>query len=95
MARVSVKTFSVIRDAIGSDVIEIEVDKPETVGELFNALLRKYGEPFKEKIWDPNTGEISPFLIRLNDDIIRSTADMDKEIKDGDKIALIIPVGGG
>ena len=95
MARVSVKTFSVIRDVLGSHVIEIEVDKPETVGGLFDALVREYGEPFKEKIWDPNTGEISPFLIRLNDEIIRSAADMDKEIKDGDKIALIIPVGGG
>jgi len=95
MARVSVKTFSVIRDALGADVIEIEVDKPETVGGLFDTLVRTYGKPFKEKIWDPDTGEISPFLIRLNDEIIRSISDMDRKIKDGDKIALIIPVGGG
>ena len=95
MARVSVKTFSVIRDALGADVIEIDVESPETVGTLFDAMVRKYGEPFKEKIWDPDTGEISPFLIRLNDEIIRSTVDLDKKIKDGDKISLIIPVGGG
>ena len=95
MARVSVKTFSVTRDAIGAGVVEIDVENPETVGELFDTMARKYGKPFKEKIWDPNTGEIAPFLIRLNDEIIRSSVDLDKKIKDGDKISLIIPVGGG
>jgi len=95
MAKVKVKTFSVIRDVLGSDVVEIEVDNPATVGGLFDALLRQYGQPFKEKIWDPNTGEVAPFLIRLNEAIIRSTSDMDEKIQDGDEIALIFPIGGG
>ena len=95
MARVKVKTFSVIRDILGSDVVEIDVDNPETVGGLFDTLLRQYGQPFKEKIWDPNTGEMAPFLIKLNETIIRTTSDMDKEIQDGDEIAVIFPIGGG
>ena len=77
MARVKVKTFSVIRDILGSETIEVEVDKPETVDGLFNALVRQYGQPFKDKIWDPNTGEIAPFLIKVNETIIRSTSDLD------------------
>lgn len=95
MARVKVKTFSVIRDILGSDVVEIDVHKPETVGGLFDTLLRQYGQPFKDKIWDPNTGEMAPFLIKLNETIIRTTSDMDKEIQDGDEIAVIFPIGGG
>ena len=95
MARVKVKTFSVIRDVLGSDIVEIDVDNPETVGGLFDALLHQYGQPFKEKIWDPNTGKMAPFLIKLNETIIRSTSDMNKEIQDGDEIALIFPIGGG
>lgn len=95
MARVKVKTFSVIRDILGSDVIEIDVDNPETMGRLFEALLHRYGQPFKEKLWDPNSGEMAPFLIRLNDTIISSTLDMDKKIQDGDEIAVIFPIGGG
>ena len=95
MARVKVKTFSVIRDVLGSDIVEIDVDESETVRGLFAALLRKYGQPFKEKLWDPNTGEMAPFLIRLNDTVISSTLDIDREIKDGDEIAVIFPIGGG
>jgi len=95
MARVKVKTFSVIRDILGSETIEVEVDKPETVDGLFNALVRQYGQPFKDKIWDPNTGEIAPFLIKVNETISRSTSDLDKEIQNGDEIAIIFPIGGG
>ena len=95
MARVKVKSFSVIRDVLGAEVIEIDANQPETVGGLFEELVRRYGQPFKEKIWDPNTGQIAPFLIKLNESLIRSTSDMDHRIKNGDEIAIIFPIGGG
>lgn len=95
MARVKVKSFSVIRDVLGADTVEIDVSSPETIGGLFDALLGKYGQPFKDRIWDPNTGGIAPFLIRLNETMVSSTLDTDKKIKDGDEIALIFPIGGG
>ena len=95
MARVKVKSFSVIRDVLGAEVIEIDVKKRQTIGGLFDELLRRYGQAFKEKIWDPNTGQIAPFLIKLNESLIRSTSDMDHKIQNGDEIAIIFPIGGG
>ncbi len=95
MARVKVKSFSVIRDVLGAEVIEIDVKKRQTIGGLFDELLHRYGQAFKEKIWDPNTGQISPFLIKLNESLIRSTTDMDHKIQNGDEIAIIFPIGGG
>ncbi len=95
MAKVKVKSLSVIRDVLGSDVAEIEVNKPETVGGLFDELVRQYGQPFKNKIWDPNTGQMAPFLIKLNNSIISSTSDIDHKIQSGDEIAIIFPIGGG
>lgn len=95
MAKVKVKSFSVIRDVLGAEVVEIDVKEPQTVGGLFDELVRQYGQRFKEKIWDPNTGQIAPFLIKLNESLIRSTNDMEHEIKTGDEIAIIFPIGGG
>ena len=95
MAKVKVRTFSVIRDVLGADLVEVEVGTPETVGGLFAALVRKHGERFKNLIWDSNTGQMDPFLLVLNGAMIRSTVDMDRKITDGDEIAIIFPVGGG
>ena len=95
MATVKVKTFSVIRDVLGADIIEVEVAKPETVGRLFDTLACRYGQPFREKLWDPGTGELTPFMIVLNKTIIRSTTDMERAIRDGDQPAIIFPTVGG
>lgn len=95
MTRVTVKSFSVIRDVLDSDIIGVEVDDPATIGKLFRTLLRQYGQPLKEKVCDPDTGEITPFLIRLNDKLIRTTSDMNVKIQNGDEISFIFPIGGG
>ena len=95
MAKVSVKGFSVIRDVLGANVVEIDVDQPETVRGTFDALFKKYGAPLREVIVDPATGEMTPFLVVLNGEAISSTLDIDKPVKSGDELVIIFPIGGG
>lgn len=94
MAKVKVKGFTVVRDALGSSTVEVEVDHPETVKGTFDTLLKKY-EPLREVIMDPTTGEMAPFLLVLNKEVISSTLDMDRPVKSGDEIVIIFPIGGG
>ena len=95
MAKVSVKGFSVIRDVLGANVVEIDVSHPETVKGTFDALLKKYGAPLREVIVDPATGEMTPFLVVLNGEAISSTLDVDRPVKNGDELVIIFPIGGG
>lgn len=95
MAKVTVRSFTVIRDVLGASVVEVDVAPPETVKGLFDTMLREYGEPLKDKICDPNTGNLTPFPLRLNDEILSTVLDQDRPVKSGDEIAIIFPVGGG
>ena len=95
MATVKVKGFSVIRDVFGANVVEVEVGPPETVKEALAALLEKFGEPLKKVLVEPDTGELTPFLLVLNGEAISSTLDTSRSVKTGDEITLIFPIGGG
>ncbi|HEX2987493.1 MAG TPA: MoaD/ThiS family protein [Chloroflexota bacterium] len=95
MAKVRVRGFTVIRDIFQSEVVEVDVPRPETVKELFAALLRRYGSPLKEIICDPKSGELSSFPVRLNDEMLTSVRDGDRRVSNGDELTIIFPIGGG
>ena len=95
MARVKVRGFTVVRDVFGAGAVEVEVDHPATVKGVLDALLQQYGAPLKKIICDPHTGEITPFPIRHIDELINSTLDGARSVKNGDEIAIIFPIGGG
>jgi MoaD family protein len=95
VATVKVKGFSVIRDVFGANVVEVDVGPPETVKEALAALLEKFGDPLKKVLVEPDTGELTPFLLVLNGEAISSTLDTSRSVKTGDEITLIFPIGGG
>ena len=79
----------------GAELLEVEIDPPGTMQKVMDALLGHFGENLKEKLWDPEEGDMTPFLIRVNDEVIRSRFDMDHPIANGDQVAFIFPIGGG
>ncbi len=95
MAKVKVRSFSVVRDALGSGLVDIEVEHPETVQGVLDALLNRYDGPLRNTICEPSTGKITPCLLRLNDEVISSTLDNRRPVKTGDELAIIFPIGGG
>lgn len=80
--KVKVKFFSLHREVVGKNEIEIEVKKGVTADELLKKLIKDY----------PKLEELKDYTIfSLN----HNYANGSEVVKDGDEIALFPPVGGG
>lgn len=95
MAKVKVESFAEIKDALGSNEIEVEIDNNTVLRDVFEKLAEQYGSNFKDQIWNKLTGEMEPFLVMLNGKTYSSLHDFDTKVKDGDEIAILLPVVGG
>jgi len=95
VAIVKVKAFSVLRDVFGASVIELEVGPAENVAGVFDAMFARFGTRLRDVLIDPETGEMTPFLLVVNGEAISSTRDRARSVKSGDEITIIFPIGGG
>ncbi|TXT56288.1 MAG: ThiS family protein [Promethearchaeota archaeon] len=77
---------------------EVQFEKNNlTLNRLLNHLYEKYGNEFKELIWDKKKkNELSSFLsIIVNGDNYRDDKFLDKQLKDGDDISFLYIYFGG
>jgi len=79
---VTLRFFSVLREAFGAGVVEVELD-PGTTGQGLIELLAANNDQFESLQ--------SVVRLAVNDEYIELTT----ELSDGDDIALITPVSGG
>jgi molybdopterin synthase sulfur carrier subunit len=93
--KVEVKFFTSLRDITGKKAEEIQLQNVITVEELLTLLSEKYGKNFREYIYNKK-GKVQDFLSFLvNGRNINVLQGFDTELKQGDIIAIIPPVGGG
>lgn len=95
MAKVRVKSFTTVRTILGAAAVDFEAPEPATLGGALEALIAQYGRPLREALCDPDTGDLTPFPIKLNEEMLSSLSDRDRPVKTGDEITIIFPVGGG
>ena len=79
---VTLRFFSVLREAFGAGVVEVELD-PGTTGEELVAMLAASNEEV-EKLH-------SVIRLAINDEYV----DPETALNDGDDVAVITPVSGG
>lgn len=93
MAKVMVKFFTTLRELAGEKQTEVRGD---TVAEIIEKVVEKYGSKFRDSLFDKETGRIKPFYnILINGIRLSPREGLDREVKDGDVIAIFPPVGGG
>lgn len=95
METIAVRGFTVIRDIFGSSTVDVDAAAAGTVSGVLEALLARFGDPLRSILCEPGSGEITPFPIRLNDELISSALDGDRRVEPGDEMTIIFPVGGG
>ena len=95
MVKVKVQSFAEIREALGKEVIELDVTGNATLYDVFAEMAETYGDPFKNHIWNKVTGKVDPFLVVLNGKIRDCPNEFGLKVEDGDEIAILLPIMGG
>ena len=96
--QVSVRFFTSLRELVGKkeETLEFPEDTTVTVDSVLNVLKQRYGEPFVEYVYHPETGDVKGFLELLVNGTSASTLNgLQTELATGDVLAILPPVGGG
>jgi molybdopterin synthase sulfur carrier subunit len=94
---IRVKGYFTFKKIIGGKaVLKIDIEKA-TIKDVLKDLSKKFGQDFKEVIFDPKTQEISSHIrILVNGRHYQYLPDrLNTELKEGDEVALFPPIAGG
>ncbi len=95
---VTVRFFTSLREIVGKreEVLSFSDGESVTVDLVLKTLSKKYGPRFTEYVYDEKTGKPKNFLQFLVSGTSTSTLkDLETQLKAGDVLAILPPVGGG
>jgi len=96
--QVKVRFFTSLREIVGKreETISFDVAQKVTVDLVLRRLTEKYGPPFKGYVYDGKTAQPKSFLqFLVNGNSATTLNGLETELKDGDVLAILPPVGGG
>jgi MoaD family protein len=98
IVEVKVRFFTSLREIVGKreETLLVGDDKKVTVDLVLKIFSKKYGKPFAEYVYDAETGQPKNFLqFLLNGTSILTLNGLKTELKTGEVLAILPPVGGG
>jgi MoaD family protein len=96
--QVSVRYFTSLREIVNKkeETLKFPEGEKVTVNIVLKTLSQHYGKRFVEYVYDAETGEARGFLQFLVNGKSAATQNrLQKELEDGDVLAILPPVGGG
>ena len=96
--RVSVRFFTSLREITGKkeEILQFSDSEKVTVDKILRTLSSQYGKGFVDYVYDAKTHEVKGFLqFLINGKSASTIKGLQTELKDGDVLAIIPPVGGG
>ena len=95
---VSVRFFTSLREITNKreQTLTFPENEKVTVNKVLKTLTQQYGKAFTEYVYDGKTGQHKSFLQFLVNGISTATLNgLETELKVGDVLAILPPVGGG
>ena len=96
--KVKVRFFTSLREIVGKreETLSFNKDEKVTVDLVLKMLTKKYGNPFSEYVYDSKISQPKAFLqFLVNGNSALTLNGLETELKDGDLLAILPPVGGG
>ena len=95
---VKVRFFTNLREIVNKkeEIVTFTSSRKVTVDSVLKALSQKHGKPFMDYVYDDKTGQPKGFLqFLVNGNSASTLKGLETELKDGDVLAILPPVGGG
>jgi len=93
--KVTVKFFTTLREITGKREEEIKSAKNLTVKGLLEELSKRYGGRFINYVYDETGNTRSYLQFLVNGKSVTTMQGFKTRLKEGDRVAIIPPVGGG
>ncbi len=94
--KIKVQYFAVVRELANKREDDLDVRDGSTVLDILRILAQRYGEKFRDYVFDTKTGAPRSYLqFLVNGDSISNLNGLSTPLTDGSALVLIPPVGGG
>jgi MoaD family protein len=94
--KVKVSYLGYIRNMLGKQEEEFELEEKTTLGDLLNMLSEKYGEPFKKEVYEPGLQDLKyGYGVIINGILMARLQGLKTPLKEGDRIILTTLISGG
>ena len=95
--KVRVEYLGHIKNILGNKRLEeVEIADNSSITDLFIALSKKYGEPFKKAVYESGGADVkSNFIATVNGYLLNQLNGVKTKLKNGDHVILMPVVSGG
>jgi molybdopterin synthase sulfur carrier subunit len=92
---VELRYYAMVRDAAGKRSETLSLHEGATVMDLINHLIGLYGDRLRGYVFDDEGMLIDYLMFSVNEVDIRSLDGFDTVLRDGDRVLVMPPIGGG